>query len=162
FLKENSKTNGKIFFETPEKICFKTVNPFKLILIATNNSVTKYEFIDGNWKQLLVPNQERICKIISQITSLISGNFNDKKDIYDISFKEEEKRIRLSLIPKNENLRKYIKFIELKISKDNFSISQILIQESHEDYTKITFSNEKLNIKMTILPPNTTPKIDKS
>lgn len=141
------EARGVCIFQSPGNIRFEFSEPFKSVLIVKDGAVTKYEFIEGGWKRLETGDQQIVLMIIDHITSWLKGRLRDKDEIYEISG-ETSGTISLILTPRAEGFRKHIAAIELGMREDRRGIKFIVIREPGEDYTRITFMNERQNLKI--------------
>jgi hypothetical protein len=141
------EARGVCVFQSPGAIRFEFLEPFKSVLIVKDGTVIKYEFMEGGWKRLETGDQQLVLMIIDHITSWLKGRFREKDEIYEIS---AEKRDATSVIltPRAEGFRKHIASIELGMREDRWGIKYIVIREHGEDYTQITFTRERQNIKI--------------
>ncbi len=140
------KAEGMCLFQKPGTIRMDFTEPFRSSLIIKDDSVTKYEFVDGQWEKLDLVGKEIILMVMKNILSWLQGQFNEN-GIYDISARRNKKVI-LTLAPINVDFRKYIKYFELGINEKQEGIEYIVIMESRGDYTKINFVNEVINSEL--------------
>ena len=72
--------------------------------------------------------------------------FDDKE--FTISFFKTKTNNITRLIPKDAALKKYIKQIELTFDDEDFTVIQVKLIESSDDYTRIVLKNKTLNAKI--------------
>ena len=139
------KAKGRCIFQSPDRVRFEFIEPFKSVLIVKDGKLSKYERLEGKWQKLETGQPQIILMVIDHITSWIRGRFAEKQDVYEIAV-EKSDHARIILSPKNEKFREHIKSIELVMTKGEKGLKQIIIREPGGDYTQITFINEKRNI----------------
>lgn len=139
-------SKGFCLFKAPEKLRLEYVTPYKSALTINNERVSKYEYINEHWKKLDSGNQEIMIGIMKNITDWLKGRFRDT-DLYKIrGFDQGHKWIVLE--PKNKDFKKMIRSFEMGINSTLTGLDYIIIHERSDDYTKIMFHHDKLNIKL--------------
>lgn len=142
FLFEKIISKGVLRYENPDKLRLEYTNPFEYLLIMndgqlminTGDSKTEYDL-----KSNKMFNQINDL-IISSVQGEIITNTN-----YQSSFYESADTLLVKLFPKQEELSKYIKNIDLYIRKDDYTVSKLQITEPTDDYTLIKFVNKTIN-----------------
>jgi len=142
FLFEKIISKGILRYENPDKLRLEYTSPFEYLLIMnegqllinTGDSKTEYDL-----KSNKMFNQINDL-IISSVQGEIVTNTN-----YQSSFYESADTLLVKLYPKQEELNKYIKNIDLYIGKNDFTVSKLQITEPSDDYTLIKFVNKTTN-----------------
>lgn len=142
FLCETIISKGILRFENPDKLRLEYISPFEYLLIMnegqllinTGDSKTEYDL-----KSNKMFNQVNDL-IISSVQGEIVTNPN-----YRTSFFENGDTLLVKLFPKQDELSKYIKNIDLYIGKGDFTVSKLQITEPSDDYTLIKFVNKIIN-----------------
>ena len=142
FLFEKIVSNGILLYEQPNKLRLEYTSPFSYLLIMN----------DG---KLLIKNEDTETKIdlesstmFNEINNLIISSVQG--DILSMpemttSFYENSNSFYVQLWPKQEELKKYIKTIELFISKEDHTVTDFKVIELSDDYTLIKFKNKRIN-----------------
>lgn len=142
FLFEKITSKGILLYEKPEKLRLEYLNPYSYLLIMNNG-------------ELLIRNDDKEIKIalesstmFNEINDLIINSIQGKiLNMPELStlFYENEDSFFVQLWPQQEGLKKYIKTIELYISKKDYTVTEFKVIELSDDYTLIKFVNKKIN-----------------
>jgi len=142
FLFEKIISKGILVYERPNKLRLEYTSPFTYLLIMNsgqlliNSGDSKMEYDMKSSKMFNEIND----LIISSVQGEILSNPN-----YKTSFFENTDTLLVKLYPKQEELSKYIKNIDLYIGKDDYTVSKLQITEPSDDYTMIKFINKIIN-----------------
>ncbi len=142
-------SKGFCIFKSPSKLRFEFIHPFKSSLIVDKNKIYKYEFYNENWQKIDSGNKEILLGVMNNIIDWMQGRFKDS-EVYDISAYKGKKLI-IVLLPKNKEFKKFIKSFELEINKDLNGLSQIIINEAQNNFTKIVFHDSHINKQISNL-----------
>jgi outer membrane lipoprotein-sorting protein len=136
-------SNGFCIFKAPNKLRLEFTKPFKSSLIVNGNQVLKYEYFNGEWQKLDSGDKEILLLIMDNIASWLRGQFKDT-DLYDIKAFENE-NLKILLVPKAKEFRKFIASFELGLNREMNGLAYIIINETKNNYTKITFHDDEMN-----------------
>lgn len=140
---------GRCIFQNPGKMRFEIIEPFQSVLIVNDKAVAKYELVEGKWQKLQSSQQQLVLLIIDHISLWLQGRLRGKEDIYAISAEKGE-TTKVILTPRNEGFRKHLTAIELVMNWDESGIRQLILREPGQDYTVVTFINDRRNLA---IPP---------
>lgn len=140
---------GRCIFQNPGKMRFEITEPFQSVLIVNDKAVAKYERVEGKWQKLQSSQQQLVLLIIDHITLWLQGRLRGKEEIYAIAAEKGE-TTKVILTPRNEGFRKHLAAIELVMNRDETGLRQIILREPGQDYTVITFINDRRNLA---IPP---------
>ena len=140
---------GRCIFQNPGKMRFEITEPFQSVLIVNDKAVAKYELVESTWQKLQSSQQQLVLLIIDHITLWLQGRLRGKDDIYAISAEKGE-TTKVILTPRNEGFRKHLTAIELVMNRDETGLRQLILREPGQDYTVVTFINDRRNIT---IPP---------
>ena len=142
FLYEKIISKGILLYQKPDKLRLEYTSPFNYLLIMNSG-------------ELLIRNDNNEIKIdlesstmFNEINELIINSIQGKiLNMHELStfFYENDESFFVQLWPKQEELKKYIKTIELYISKKDYTVTDFKIIELSDDYTLIKFVNKKIN-----------------
>lgn len=79
------------------------------------------------------------------IVMAIQGDFVDNPDFGSYFYENDEKYLAV-LTPQNELLEGILTQIEIYFRKPDMAVAEVKFIEPGEDFTKIIFSNRKVNI----------------
>ena len=142
FLYEKIISKGILIYERPDRLRLEYTSPFTYLLIMNsgqlliNSGDSKMEYDMKSSKMFNEIND----LIISSVQGEIINNPN-----YKTSFFENSDTLLVKLFPKQEELNKYIKNIDLYIGKNDYTVSKLQITELLDDYTLIKFINKTIN-----------------
>ncbi len=145
FLSKDIETSGKMFFKEPNTLKWQYKKPYNYSIVFKNGKI----LIDDEGKKSTVDigNSKIFGKINKLIVGSVSGNMFDDKE-FNISFFKTKTNNITRLLPKDASLKKYIKQIELTFDNDDFTVVQVKLIESSDDYTRIVLKNKTLNAKI--------------
>ncbi len=138
-------TEGICFFEDPDKLRWEISYPFNSILIYNDGDISKFEKSDGELIKYNLGTEEIMRIILSEIIYWMKGNFEQAKELYNLSVINSNNYI-IELVPKSEQMNKIILKIELEVSRSTKHILSVSIFETHNDSITIKFTNEVNNI----------------
>lgn len=145
FLSKDIETSGKMYFKEPNSLKWQYKKPYNYSIVFKNGKI----LIDDEGKKSThdTGNSKIFGKINKLIVGSVSGNMFDDKE-FTISFFKTKSNNITHLIPKDAALKKYIKQIELTFDNDDFTVIQVKLIESSDDYTRIVLKNKTLNAKI--------------
>jgi outer membrane lipoprotein-sorting protein len=145
FLSKDIETSGKMYFKEPNTLKWQYKKPYNYSIVFKNGKI----LIDDEGKKSTVDigNSKIFGKINKLIVGSVSGNMFDDKE-FTISFFKTKTNNITRLLPKDASLKKYIKQIELTFSNEDFTVIQVKLIESSDDYTRIVLKNKTLNAKI--------------
>lgn len=145
FLSKDIETSGKMFFKEPNSLKWQYKKPYNYSIIFKNGKI----LIDDEGKKSShnIGNNKIFGKINKLIVGSVSGNMFDDKE-FTISFFKTKTNNMTRLIPKDAALKKHIKQIELTFDNSDFTVVQVKLIESSDDYTRIVLKNKTLNAKI--------------
>ncbi len=136
------ESKGKFMFKSPQKLRWEYTTPFHYLVLMNNGKLKIVQ--DENVQEFDVNSNKTFQNINELIMNSITGNLLDNKQ-FTIKAKENKSAYKLLLTPKDKNVGQVLKEIEILISKTDKTVEQLTMYESKSDFTKIKFSNKKLN-----------------
>ncbi len=133
FKKENSV---RWQYNTP--IQYTIIIHNGLFTIINNSKVSEFN-IDSN---------PMFREINNMIVTAIRGDFIDNKD-FDAEFFENKDSYLAKLTPTNSQVSSMLQLIEIYFNKQNMQVIKVIFREPGDDYTLITFQNNKVNSKLS-------------
>lgn len=145
FLAKDIETSGKMYFKEPNSLKWQYKKPYNYSIVFKNGKI----LIDDEGKKSShdIGNNKTFGKINKLIVGSVSGNMFDDKE-FTISFFKMKTNYITRLLPKDAALKKYIKQIELTFDDSDFTVTQVKLIESSDDYTRIVLKNKTLNAKI--------------
>ena len=145
FLAKDIETSGKMSFREPNLLSWQYKKPYNYTIVFKNGKILIND--EGKKSAVDIGNSKIFAKINKLIIGSVSGNLFDDKEFVITYLKIKGLNVT-RLDPKDAALKKYIKQIELTFDKEDFTVSQVRLLESSEDYTRIVLKNKMLNAKI--------------
>jgi len=144
FLSKDIETSGKMSFKEPSLLQWQYKKPYNYSIVFKNGKILIND--EGKKSAVDIGNSKIFAKLNKLIVGSVSGNLFDDKEFDIAYFKGKQNIARLN--PKDAALKKYIKQIELTFDKEDFTVVQVKLLESSEDYTRIVLKNKVINAKI--------------
>lgn len=145
FLAKDIETSGKMVFKEPYLLQWQYKKPYNYSIVFKNGKILIND--EGKKSAMDVGSSKIFAKINKLIVGSVSGNLFDDKE-FDITYFKNKNQNVTKLLPKDVNLKKYIKQIELTFDKEDFTVVQVKLIESSDDFTRIVLKNKVLNAKI--------------
>jgi outer membrane lipoprotein-sorting protein len=145
FLAKDIETSGRMSFKEPSILAWQYKKPYNYSIIFKNGKILIND--EGKKSAVDIGNSKIFAKINKLIVGSVSGNLFDEKE-FDIAYLKIKGQNVTRLNPKDAALKKYIKQIELTFDSSDFTVVQVRLLESSEDYTRIVLKNKTINAKI--------------
>jgi len=145
FLSKEIETSGKMVFKEPYLLQWQYKKPYNYSIVFKNGKILIND--EGKKSEINIGNSKIFAKINKLIIGSVSGNLFDEKEFEITYFKNKNKYVT-KLVPKDASLKKYINQIELTFEKNDFTVVQLKLIESSEDFTRIVLKNKVINAKV--------------
>ncbi|MCB9426281.1 MAG: outer membrane lipoprotein carrier protein LolA [Flavobacteriales bacterium] len=144
FLTNDIESSGKMLFKAPNYLKWSYSKPFQYSIEFKNNKV----LIDDQGKKssIDIGNSKVFEKINKMIVGSVSGQMFDEKE-FEISYFKVPNGVLVKLISITE-MKKYIKEVNLLFPVSSYTVSEVKLVESSDDYTLIQFKNKQQNVNM--------------
>ncbi len=142
FLDEKIISKGILLYKKPDMLRLEYTTPYKYLLIINNGKL----MIKSDDSEIKVDLES--SKMFNEINDLIINSVQGKilsMPGLSTSFYESDESFFIQLWPEQEELKKYIRTIELFISKKDYTVTDFKVIELSDDYTLIKFVNKKIN-----------------
>lgn len=149
---EPLRSEGFLCFQKPGRIRWETTLPYKSILVSDGSGVAQFEWTDEKWKKLDLGLGDALQNVVSQIAGVMDGRFAGDRRSYAATVTNCADEVVITLVPKNETMRKMMAAIEVHLAADLQGTRRVVLRENGGDYTDIQFSEQVVNFD---LPPNT-------
>ena len=131
FMSRDIEIFGKMAFAKPSQLNWQYTKPYQYRIIFQKDNIT-------------VNDAGKVFKKINHlIISSVTGDMFDEKE-FTISLSQSGKHTLVKLLPKDKNLLKYIREINLYFDAQ-YLVDRVKLIEPTADYTEIIFTNKKLN-----------------
>jgi len=149
---EPLRSEGFLCFAKPGRIRWETTLPYKSILVSDGSAVAQFEWADDHWKKLDLGLGDALQNVVSQIAGVMDGRYAQDQRTYQASVTNTADEYIITLVPKNESMRKMMAAIEVHLAADLKGTRRVVLRETGGDYTDIQFSDQHVNFT---LPPKT-------
>jgi len=146
FMSEPIISKGVFQYKLDNKIRWQYTSPFNYLLILNNGKLLVDD--EGNQNKIDLSNNEMFKQINDIISNALTGNVFDNPEQFNNTIEESKDSFRVSLTPKNKDLEIYIKEIKIILSKETMLVKEVKLIELSDDFTKISFLNNKINNKI--------------
>jgi hypothetical protein len=121
-------------------------------LLGDKKSVAQFEFTDGRWQKLKLGFPQMLQRVMNQISLMNQGQLDALTSDYTVSVATNGSAAKLTLVPKDENVRGTLSSLEVKMPPDFSATRELVMNEPNGDFTRIIFTHEKRDVKF---PPGT-------
>jgi outer membrane lipoprotein-sorting protein len=144
-LSEKIVSNGKFWFKKNNQVRMEYTQPFQYLMIMNQNNI----FIkDGQKENKISTRSNKLFQQINKITmDCIQGTVLNNPD-YKIKAFENNQSFLIELTPAAKALREFFKNIDIFVSKKDYSVTRLELNEQSGDKTVITYLNKELNTNL--------------
>lgn len=142
-LKEKSVLKGVMYYKKEKQFRWEyTANPRFIFAQSGSKIYTQ----TGDSVRVIKDNSVRLYEEISKLVqSSINGSIFENQKDFSILLEKNSNSYRVTLTPKNRNLKKFIQKITLVIDKKEMLATQFVMLDQNGDSTTIQFSKMKVN-----------------
>ena len=139
-------SEGVMLIERPDSIRWETTAPYQSILLGARKSVAQFERTEGGWKKLSLAFPQILRRVIGQIGLMQQGKLEALEADFTISVARGTSATRLTLVPKDQNVRATMSSLEIRLLPDLSATREVVMNEPGGDFTRITFHGERRDI----------------
>lgn len=141
-LASEIESDGKIQFKKPNLLKWEYTVPYQYSLILNGKELIIND--QGKENSFDINSSQSFQQINELIVNSVQGNILDEAR-FEITYLESKAHYMAQLKPKETQMKKFLKQIDVYFNRDNFTVSQIRLIEPEDDYTHIAFHEMKLN-----------------
>ncbi|WP_053991959.1 outer membrane lipoprotein carrier protein LolA [Mangrovimonas sp. TPBH4] len=141
FLSEDIVTKGSMAFKSPDLLKWAYVEPFKYQVIFKNE--TLYIDDEGKKSNVDLGSNKMFKELNALIVKSVKGDMFDDT-AFDIVYFKSGEFSEVHFAPKDAKFSKFIKDFQISFNAQG-DVVEVKMIEPSGDYTKIVFSNKKLN-----------------
>src|SRR5690554_5475757 len=145
FLSREIETSGNMIFQAPDLLNWRYIKPYQYSIGFRKGKIHIND--QGNKSSFDASSNKMFEKINKLIVGSVSGNMFDDNE-FTISYFKNKTHYIARFIPKAKDLKQVIEEVELYFPFDRMMVSEVKLNESSGDYTKIIFKNQQLNAKV--------------
>lgn len=142
FLSNDIKTNGRLFYKAPNLVKWEYTTPYKYSVVFKNNSLLIND--GGKKNDINIGANKLFEKMNVLIVKSVRGDMFDDNE-FTITYYKTKKSYLVKFLLKDVEFKKIIKQFVLHFNKNNFTVTQVMMIEPSNDYTKIVFKNQLIN-----------------
>lgn len=138
-------SEGAFYYQSPRSLRWEYLRPVQSIMSVHDGRVRRFVSTGSNgFREETGGGIEAMQVVVEEITHWLAGRF-DENPMFE-SRLEPGKRI--VLVPKNEAFQKVIQRIVLNMGEQPGVMQSVVIYESENAFTRLTFNNTVLNAKI--------------
>jgi outer membrane lipoprotein-sorting protein len=141
-MTDKAISKGKFYYKKPNLMRWETTEPTTHTIVLNNGKMMMKD--KGKVKTYDASSNKMFKGLNDMMLTTASGNMLNSKD-YTYSLFENEKYYLAELTPVQNTTKKFVKTIEVIVDKADYTVSQIKMNEPSGDYTRLEFSNKKIN-----------------
>jgi len=142
-LSEMIISRGHFYFKKEKKLRWEYLQPFSYLIIFQNDKIM---IKDENKKNTFDANANKMFGEINRIMiGCVQGTLLEDEKNYQTQYFENNSTFLVKLHPLSPALKEILKEIWIYFSKADFTVTRLEMHESSGDYTKIDFTDKKLN-----------------
>jgi outer membrane lipoprotein-sorting protein len=141
-LDEPLISKGKFYYKKENNIRWEYTEPLKYIIAIHDNKFTIKD--ETKISSYDIKSNKMFKEINNMIISSMKGEIINNKD-FSSSFFENNTFYLAEMTPLKKEMKDFLQTIKIYFDKTDFSVSKVIMTENKTDYTKITFSDKKIN-----------------
>lgn len=141
FLSNDIESTGTLYFKAPDVVKWEYKTPYSYTALFKSN--TLYINNEGDKSSMDMASNKLFKRLIELIANSIRGNLFDE-ELFAISYFKNGNKRTAHFAPKDSEFALYIKEFQIDFGAEG-EVVQLIMLEPSEDYTKIVFSNRKVN-----------------
>jgi outer membrane lipoprotein-sorting protein len=140
-------SKGHFVYRNDNKIRWEYTSPYRYLIIINNDQL--YTSTEGNSKVYDIQANRMFQEMNKFMSSFIRGDILRNEKDYTPQFFENTSHYYVKLTPVSTRVQQMLTGIDIWFDKNDFSVAGIRLTEPGDDYTKIDFTNRKLNTEIT-------------
>lgn len=142
-LSEDIESNGKLLYKADNNLRWEYSAPLNYLIVLHQGKVSIKD--EDKVSSYDLSGNKTFEKVNQMIIGSIQGDLLLDENEYRYEFKESSQQYLVELFPKQANVQEFMKSIKIYFSKKDYSVQQLQLMEQSGDFTRIIFSNKKLN-----------------
>jgi outer membrane lipoprotein-sorting protein len=141
-------SKGHFCYKKDNNIRWEYLQPYKYLIIISQNRIFIKE--DKNQKQYDIESNRMFEEMNRFISGCIQVDIMKNEKEYKVAYYEDERNYFVSLVPHAEKMRQMLNEVQIWFNRTDLTVTRITMVESGGDYTRIDFTNKKLNTDIPI------------
>lgn len=138
-------STGVFYFQKPDALRWEYRQPVKSILLMNDGSLQRFRQSGDELKAESGPGLEAMGFVMAEISHWLRGRF-DQSRMFTARLETGRKVV---LLPKEAAFARFIQKIELLLADAPGIIEAVIIYESSDSFTRLTFENTRLNTTLS-------------
>jgi outer membrane lipoprotein-sorting protein len=140
-------SKGHFFYRNDNRIRWEYTSPYKYLIIINNDQL--YTSTEGSSKVYDLQTNRMFQEMNKFMSSFIRGDILRNEKDYTPQFFENTSHYYVKLTPVSTRVQQMLTGIDIWFDKKDLSVAGIRMTEPGDDYTRIDFTNRKLNTDIT-------------
>lgn len=141
-------SKGHFCYKKDNNIRWEYLQPYQYLIIISRNQIFIKE--DKSRKQYDMESNKMFREMNRFISGCIQGDILKNEKEYRIAYFEDDRNYFVSLVPVAEKMRQMLNEVRIWFNRTDLTVTRIMMMESGGDYTRIDFTNKKLNTEIPI------------
>ncbi len=142
YLSMSIESSGKFWYEKPDKVRWEYIDPYKYTIIINKGKLNLIS--DEKQNEFDLQTSDVFQQVNKLMLGLVTGDMFESEG-YKIEVYESVERYLFQLTPEDGVMDGIMERIDLYLEKNSGLVTEITMTEKDDNYTKIYFSNTKLN-----------------
>jgi len=142
-MAEKIVSGGRFWFEKEKKLRWEYTDPFSYLIIISGDQMMVRD--DQKVNLINIQSNKVFREINTMIVGAIRGTLLEDRKNFAASLEENAQQWIATLIPQNPKVRESLSEITIFFNKRDLSVDRLIMRESSGDYTRINFSEKKIN-----------------
>jgi outer membrane lipoprotein-sorting protein len=139
-------SKGHFYYRNDNRIRWEYTSPYKYLIIINNDQL--YTSAEGNSKVYDLQTNRMFQEMNKFMGSFIRGDILRNEKDYAQQFFENSGHYYVKLTPVSTRVQQMLTGIDIWFDKKDLSVAGIKMTEPGDDYTRIDFTNRKLNTEI--------------
>lgn len=144
-LSDKIKSKGKFFFKKEDKVRIEYTSPYSYLLVMNGGQILVKD--EQKTSKVNTKNSKTMQSVNRIMIDCMRGTVLNNPDFKALAY-ENENTYLLSLIPATEAMKKMFKSIDVYLSKKDFDVDRLTMNEQGGDFTEMNFSNTQHNVAL--------------
>ena len=144
-LADKIKSKGKFFFKKEDKVRIEYTSPYSYLLVMNSGQIMVKD--EQKTSKVNTKNSKTMQSVNRIMIDCMRGTVMNNPD-FKVTAYESGSTYLLSLSPSNDAMKKMFKSIDVYLSKKNFDVDRLVMNEQGGDFTDMDFSNTQHNVAL--------------
>ena len=136
-------SRGHFCYKKENNIRWEYLQPYRYLIILSQDKIFIKE--ENNQKQYDIQSNRMFQEMNRFISGCIQGDILKNDRDYKVGYFEDNRNYFVTLVPVSEKMREMLSEVQIWFDRKDLTVSRIRMMESGGDYTRIDFTDKKLN-----------------